>query len=481
MSSYSALVWIRRDLRCDDHAALYEALRRFEHVYCAFVFDTDILDVLPNKQDRRVEFIHGSVLQLHENLQKLAESAGVLGSGLIVRHGPAAECIVQLAQNLGVVEVLTNRDYEPQAIARDQRVKNALQQQGIAFSDYKDQVLLDRNEVLTQKGQPYNVFTPYKRAWLQKMDAFQLKAYPVEKYAHHLARLSKSEVLPTLEDLGFVRTNLQSIDLPVGMLGAQELLKNFLPRLHAYKDARDYPARKGVSYLSVHLRFGTVSIRQLARLAQKQALEGDEGAQTWLSELAWRDFYFMILWHYPHVVTHAFRPAYDDIQWDEAPDLWQAWCEGRTGYPLVDAAMRQLHQTGYMHNRLRMIVASFLTKDLGIDWRKGEQYFAAHLNDYDLAANNGGWQWSASTGCDAQPWFRIFNPITQSQRFDPDGKFIRRYVPELTKVSNKHIHFPAGMTPFELRDCGVQLGRDYPHPIVDHAVARQRTLMRFNL
>ena len=231
--------------------------------------------------------------------------------------------------------------------------------------------------------------------------------------------------------------------------------------------------------MSVHLRFGTISIRQLAALAAQQAATGCQGAQTWLAELAWRDFYFMILYHHPQVVTHAFKPEYDDVPWDEAPDLWQAWCAARTGYPLVDAAMRQLLQTGYMHNRLRMVVASFLTKHLGIDWRRGERFFAQHLNDYDLAANNGGWQWAASTGCDAQPYFRIFNPILQSQKFDPQGRFIRRYLPELARVPDKHLHFPAAMKPTELAACGLRLGVDYPQPIVEHAQARTRTLLRF--
>ena len=469
----SALVWLRRDLRCDDHAALYHALRRYPRVYCAFVFDTGILDALPSRCDRRVEFIHASVLELHERLQQL-------GGGLIVRHGPALQCIVQLAQALGVQEVLANRDYEPAAIERDQRVTESLRALGIAFSDYKDQVLLERDEVLTQQGRPYSVFTPYKRAWLQRLDAFQLKPYPVDRYAHHLAPPPAGERLPTLSNLGFVPTNLHDLALPTGMSGAQRLLQDFVPRMAAYHEARDYPGRKGVSYLSVHLRFGTVSIRQVAALAVRQARQGSAGAQTWLSELAWRDFYFMILWHHPQVLTQSFKPEYDGVQWDEAPELWQAWCEARTGYPLVDAAMRQLLQTGYMHNRLRMVVASFLTKDLGIDWRRGERFFAQHLNDYDLAANNGGWQWAASTGCDAQPWFRIFNPVTQSQRFDPEGKFIRRYLPELARVPDAHIHFPAAMKPAALAACGLRPGVDYPLPVVDHARARERTLMRFH-
>ena len=475
----AALVWLRRDLRCDDHSALYHALRRFPRVYCAFVFDTDILDALPTRCDRRVEFIHASVLELHQRLQQLAWDHGVPGGGLIVRHGPAVPCIVQLAQELGVQEVLTNRDYEPAAIARDQQAAQALHAAGIAFSDYKDQVLLEKNEVLTQQGQPYSVFTPYKRAWLQKLDAFQRTPYPVQRYAQHLAALPSPSTLPTLEALGFTPTNLPTLALPTGMSGAQQLLQDFLPRLHAYHEARDFPGRKGVSYLSVHLRFGTISIRQLAALAAQQAATGCQGAQTWLAELAWRDFYFMILYHHPQVVTHAFKPEYDDVPWDEAPDLWQAWCASRTGYPLVDAAMRQLLQTGYMHNRLRMVVASFLTKHLGIDWRRGERFFAQHLNDYDLAANNGGWQWAASTGCDAQPYFRIFNPILQSQKFDPQGRFIRRYLPELARVPDKHLHFPAAMKPTELAACGLRLGVDYPQPIVEHAQARTRTLLRF--
>ena len=480
--NHSALVWLRRDLRCTDHAALYCALRRFQRVYCAFVFDTDILEALPSCQDRRVEFIHASVQALDTGLRELAARNGSPGGGLIVRHGPAVPTIVELARSLGVQEVLTNRDYEPDAIARDAQVKQALQALGIGWSDYKDQVLLERDEVLNQQGQPYSVFTPYKRAWLQKLDAFQLKAYPVERYAQHLADLPPDLVqpLPSLADLWFETTNLRALPIPTGMQGAQQLLQNFAPRMAAYHEARDFPGRKGVSYLSVHLRFGTVSIRQLAALAAEQAAQGSEGAHTWLSELAWRDFYFMILWHHPHVVQQSFRPEYDRVQWDDAPALWQAWTQARTGYPLVDAAMRQLLQTGFMHNRLRMVVASFLTKDLGIDWRCGERFFAQHLNDYDLAANNGGWQWAASTGCDAQPWFRIFNPVTQSQRFDPDGRFIRRYLPELACVPDKHIHFPAAMKPQELQACGLRLGEDYPLPVVNHASARERTLMRFH-
>jgi len=472
----SALVWFRRDLRSFDHAALCQALRRYERVYCVFVFDTDILDALPSRSDRRVEFIHACVLELDEALDRLGRQAGAAGGGLIVRHGSAPECIVRLARELGVREVLANRDYEPGAIARDRRVAQELEACGIAFSDYKDQVVLERGELLTQQGQPYSMFTPYKRAWLQRVDGSRLSSHPVERHAAHLAPKPRGEHPPSLEELGFERTNLSNLALPPGMRGGKELLREFAGRIERYHETRDYPARRGVSYLSVHLRFGTVSIRQLVDLTQR---DGGEGAQTWLSELIWREFYQMILWHHPHVVQGCFKPDFDRLSWDDAPELWQAWCEARTGYPLVDAAMRQLHQTGYMHNRLRMVAASFLTKDLGIDWRRGERHFADHLNDYDLAANNGGWQWAASTGCDAQPWFRIFNPVTQSQKFDPGGAFIRRYLPELARVPDRFIHFPAAMRPADADACGVRPGRDYPLPVVDHARARTRTLMRF--
>ena len=475
----SALVWLRRDLRCHDHAALHAALSGCERVHCAFVFDTDILDALPTRCDRRVDFIHASLQELDGALDALSRTVGGQGSGLLVRHGRAIDAIVQLARELGVDTVFANRDYEPAAIARDRAVAEQLAVHGIAWVDCKNQVVFEQNEVLTQAGTPFSVFTPYRTAWLKQLDDFQLRAYPIEKYAARLAAKPVGDTLPTLAALGFAPSNLASLPLPTGMQGGRQLLADFAARIDAYRDARDYPARKGVSYLSVHLRFGTVSVRELAALAHARSSQGSEGAATWLSELVWRDFYQMILWQHPHVVDHAFKPAYDHIAWDEAPELWAAWCEALTGYPLVDAALRQLHQTGYMHNRLRMVVASFLTKDLGIDWRRGERHFAQHLNDYDLAANNGGWQWAASTGCDAQPWFRIFNPTTQSQKFDPEGRFIRRYVPELARLPDKYLHAPASASAAVLAQAGVRLGVDYPAPVVDHAQARQRTLMRF--
>jgi len=474
----SALVWFRRDLRSFDHAALYHALRFADRVHCVFVFDSAILDALPSKADRRVEFIQRSLIELDAGLDALSRAAGGGGAGLIVRHGRADELIPALALELGVDKVFANRDYEPAAILRDSRVAQRLAEAGIGFEDFKDQVVFERDEVLTQVGRPFSVFTPYKNAWLRMVDEACLASWPVEPLAGRLAPRQAGDGVPALGAIGFEATNLTAMRMPVGMSGGRQLLDDFLARIERYKRARDFPAVKGVSYLSTHLRFGTVSVRQLCAAARSR---GGEGAECWLGELIWRDFYHMILWHNPHVLERAFRPEYAAIVWDDDAELFEAWCEARTGYPIVDAAMRQLNQTGYMHNRLRMIVASFLTKDLGIDWRRGERHFADHLNDYDLAANNGGWQWAASTGCDAQPWFRIFNPVTQSQKFDPEGRFIRRYLPELARVPDKFIHAPWTMGGIDQSACRTRIGADYPAPIVDHAAARERTLLRFGV
>ncbi len=470
-SSQRALVWFRRDLRDYDHAALYQALKSSPEVYCAFIFDTEILDQLQDKADRRVEFIWESVRELKLALQQQ-------GADLIVHNGAASIEIPKLAKELDVAAVYANHDYEPASIRRDASVADSLIHAGITFHSFKDQVIFERDEVLTQTGKPYGIFTPYKNAWLKKLDGFYIQPYPVDRYITHLAK-SKAVELPSLESMGFKRTNLGSMKLPTGMSGAQRLFEDFIERMPMYQTAREFPAIKGPSYLSVHLRFGTISIRQLARTAWQM---GGAGAETWLSELIWRDFYFQILHHHPHIAEgHAYKAEFDKLPFPNDEMLFQAWCTGRTGYPLVDAAMRQLNQTGYMHNRLRMIVASFLTKDLGIDWRRGERHFADHLNDYDLAANNGGWQWAASTGCDAQPWFRIFNPVTQSQKFDPEGRFIRRYLPELARVPDKFIHAPWTMGGIDQSACRTRIGADYPAPIVDHAAARERTLLRFGV
>lgn len=479
----AALVWFRRDLRADDHAALYHALRAARQVWCVFVFDTAILQHLP-RADRRVEFIRDSLVDLDMQLRALGQSHGVERVGLIVRHGEARALLPQLAQALHVQAVYANHDDEPAALERDAAVRGALADTGVVLHTSKDHVVFERDEVLTGSGSPYGVFTPYKTAWLRKLTPFYLSAYPVARHAAALAALPADLAagVPTLESLGFERTNLHTLKLPTGSAGAHELLDDFLDRIDAYDHAREFPAVKGPSYLGPHLRFGTVSIRRLARLAHERLEAGSRGAQVWLSELIWRDFFHQVLHHHPHVVGHAFRREYDAIHWERgkhADEQFDAWCAGRTGYPIVDAAMRQLNQAGYMHNRLRMVAASFLVKDLGVDWRRGEAYFALHLNDYDLASNNGGWQWAASTGCDAQPYFRIFNPVSQSQRFDAEGRFIRRYVPELIALPDAAIHAPWQARPLDLEAAGVVIGRDYPKPIIDHALAREKTLQRY--
>ena len=492
----TGLMWFRRDLRADDNAALYHALKSCKTVYCVFIFDRQILDELP-KSDRRVEFIQESLVELDASLRKLADKvadkragkvasngAGKAQAGLIVRHAWASEALPQLAQQLGVQAVFTNHDYEPQAVERDAAVLGSLANMGIAFHTYKDHVIFERTEVLTQMGKPYGVFTPYKNACLKKLDDFYLKSYPVEAYVDALADRPADYRLgiPTLADIGFETTNLSTLKIPTGASGARQLFEDFFDRMDQYHATRDFPAVKGPSYLGVHLRFGTISIRKLAATAHQMTLQGSQGAAVWLSELIWRDFYFQILSNFPHAATRSFKPEYDAIQWEHGPHaekLFAAWCDGRTGYPIVDAAMAQINQTGYMHNRLRMVVASFLVKDLGIDWRWGERYFAEKLNDFDLSANNGGWQWASSSGCDAQPYFRIFNPTSQSEKFDAEGKFIRKYLPQLAQLPNAALHEPWNAKPMDLLAANVTLGKDYPRPIVDHAEARARTLLRY--
>jgi deoxyribodipyrimidine photo-lyase len=475
MNNYSTgLMWFRRDLRLTDNAALYRALKHCERVYCVFVFDSDILAALPH-QDRRVVFIWDSVRQLNEALAKV-------GAGLLVRYGPARELIPTVARELSVDAVFANHDYEPQAIARDAAVSTALMQSGRAFRTSKDQVIFEKDEVLTAEGKFYSIFTPYKNNWLGKVNDFYLRAYPVEQYAHAFAPTAPTNV-PTLESMGF--DPQYRMPIAAGALGADSLFSSFLERIDNYQATRDFPALKGPSYLSVHLRFGTISIRSLARAAWQRAVMGIDapktapGASVWLSELIWREFYFQILHHRPQVAQSAFKPEYDRIVWDNDQALFAAWCEGKTGYPLVDAAMIQLNTTGYMHNRLRMVTASFLTKDLGIDWRWGEKYFALKLNDFDLAANNGGWQWAASTGCDAQPYFRIFNPISQSEKFDQAGNFIKRYLPQLARFDAKQIHAPWLVEPLLQRAAGCVVDVDYPQPILPHDAARRRTIERY--
>ncbi len=470
MKFEKSLVWFRRDLRAFDHAALHHALTSSNTVYCAFVYDDAILSNLP-RCDRRVAFIHASIEELDAELR-------ALGGALIVRHAVAETEIVRLAAELAVQAVYASEDYEPQAIARDVAVADALEADGRQLLVVKDQLIFAKDDIKTQAGGRFSVFTPYKNAWLKMMQAAPacLAPFQIEPYAKQLAKPLAGLTLPTLADIGFDKVDLAAVGIAPGMRGASATFERFIDHMADYEEARNYPAVDGTSTLSIHLRFGTVSIRHLVRTVNQLIASGagGSGAPVWLSELIWREFYAQILYHHPHVTERAFKPAYDAIAWEQgahAKALFEAWCEGRTGYPLVDAAMAQINQTGFMHNRLRMVAACFLIKDLGIDWRWGEQYFALHLNDFELASNNGGWQWASSSGCDAQPYFRIFNPITQSEKFDKEGAFIRHWLPQLAKLDNKVIHAPwlsAGAGSIK-----------YPPPLVDHAQARAKTLERY--
>lgn len=468
-----AIFWFRRDLRLGDNRGLAEATRQSRRVTPLFVFDPNILEDLENTQDRRVTFIHESIREL----QRMLRDAG---SDIVVLHGNPEEAVPRLAERVNADAVFTNRDYEPYAAARDERVRKALADDGRAFVDFKDQVIFEKDEILTQSGEPYKVFSPYKRAWLQRFeeeetygqspDAEEVPAY--EQLAPRGALRGLSDAWD-LDALGFVPAELW---LRPGENAARERLEDFIPRMPDYKQDRDFPSREGTSGLSVHLRFGTISIREAVRAARA---DDSKGAETWLSELIWREFYQMLLDRFPRVVSHSFKPEYDAIRWPGTDEHFQAWCEGRTGYPIVDAAMRHFNATGWMHNRLRMITAMFLTKDLLVDWRLGEGYYAEHLLDYDLASNNGGWQWSASTGADGAPYFRIFNPILQSKRFDPDGSYIREHVPELAGFDGDVLHWPHDADMFTQREAGCILGEDYPHPIVDHFEQKDKAVAVF--
>lgn len=420
------LCWFRRDLRLHDNAALYHALKEGIPVVPVFVFDRSILDKLEDKQDRRVEFIHHSITAMQQQLQQL-------GSSMEVYHGFPADVFQLLANKYTIKKVFTNHDYEPYAKERDAAIEQQLNAAGSSFHTYKDQVIFEKDEVLKDDGKPYTVFTPYSRKWKARLNDDFLKAFPIEQYSSNFYQ-QPAQPIPSLTEMGFTATGLP---FPSSAT-RKEIIKQ-------YKEQRDFPAIDGTSRLSVHLRFGTISIRELA----KQALGVSEG---FLNELIWRDFYHMILWHFPQVGQgKAFKKDYDFIEWRHDEQDFQKWCDGQTGYPIVDAGMRELNTTGFMHNRVRMIVASFLTKHLLIDWRWGEAYFAKKLLDFDLAANNGGWQWAAGSGCDAAPYFRIFNPYLQTQKFDPKLEYVRKWVPE-----------------FE--------GFNYVQPIVQHEFARKRCL-----
>lgn len=461
-----SLVWFRRDLRLYDHSILHEASARNCSVLPVFIFDVTILNKLPSK-DRRVEFIY-------DTLQEMNATLTSVGAKLLVKIGDPEHIIPSLVQEYNIDTVFASEDYEPGAIKRDQSVHKTLAQNNVRFELLKDQVIFSPKEVLKDNGTPYSVFTPYKNAWLLKLKKEDLHERIVD--LENITWIKHQNNFPSLQQLGFERHNNTAIGLKAGTSAGKALLHDFESRIHHYDQTRDFPAIKGPSYLSTHFRFGTVSIRDAMRLATSGVTSGH---QTWTNELIWREFYMMVLFHRPDVVTENFNSRTSDVQWDNPADFIEAWKTGKTGYPIVDAAQRQLLQTGYMHNRLRMISASFLTKHLGVDWRIGEQFFAMHLNDFDLAANNGGWQWAASTGCDAQPYFRVFNPILQSQKFDPKGKFIDRYCPELKNIPLKYKHQPWEASEQILADAGVTLGVDYPKPVVKHNIARMSAIARF--
>lgn len=408
-----AIFWHRRDLRLEDNAGLFYALQSGLPVLPLFIFDSHILDVLDDRHDKRVVFIHQHVMRLSEQLRQL-------GSTILVHYGKPEEVWQEILREHDVKAVFTNRDYEPYAKERDGKIEQMLSGAGISFDDYKDQCIFDRDEVVKDDGKPYTVFTPYSRKWKKLLTDAHTAAYDTASLFHQLLKTEPLPV-PVLEDMNFFPTETAFPPMEV----ADSVLQQ-------YGDKRDFPALPGTSRLSVHLRFGTISVRALAR-------RGIALSEPWLNELIWRDFYMMILHHFPHVATHAFKPAYDHIQWRNNEKEFEAWCNGKTGYPIVDAGMRELNETGFMHNRVRMITASFLTKHLLIDWRWGEAYFAKKLLDFDLSANNGGWQWAAGSGCDAAPYFRVFNPTLQTQKFDPELRYVRKWVPEFSSMNYKPI------------------------------------------
>ncbi|WP_323756543.1 deoxyribodipyrimidine photo-lyase [Roseivirga sp.] len=419
------IFWFRRDLRFADNTALYYALKEGLPVLPIFIFDKNILDNLENKQDARVKFIQNTVAQMNHNL-------GANGSKLKTFYSTPIEAYETLTDKYEIEAVFTNRDYEPYATERDKQIEAFLKEKGIGFYTFKDHVIFEKEEIVSGNGTFYKVFTPYSKTWLEQYSKNKPTILPNglnEKNWHQTTH----EEVHSLTQIGFQKTE---INIPPGSL-KEELIKK-------YDQLRDYPAQDATSRLGIHLRFGTISIRQLAEKASTIN-------QTYLNELIWRDFYAMILANNPQVVNSAFKSQYDQIPWLHDEEGFQKWCNGVTGYPIVDAGMRQLNTTGFMHNRVRMIVASFLTKHLLIDWRWGEAYFSEKLLDFDLASNNGGWQWAAGTGTDAQPYFRIFNPESQTKKFDPELKYIKKWVSEYN-------------TP------------DYPKPMVDHKFARQRAL-----
>lgn len=418
------LFWFRRDLRLEDNTGLFYALQQEKNILPLFIFDRNILDRLEDKADARVEFIHSQLLEIKTKLEQK-------GSSLLIKYGKPEDIYLQLLQEFDIQSVYTNRDYEPYAKERDAKVESLLKEKGVTFLSFKDQVIFEPGEILNGSGEFYKVFTPFSRNWLEKYKSTKVQTLDAPNWKN-LYSISPLDMI-SLAGMGFEKT---SISIPPKVTD-EDLISH-------YDKTRNFPAQNGTTRLGIHLRFGTISVRKLAQVAARLN-------ETYLNELIWREFYMMILAYNPQVTERAFKPSYDHIPWRNNEMEFQAWCEGKTGFPIVDAGMRELNTTGYMHNRVRMVVASFLTKHLLIDWRWGEAYFAKKLLDFDLSANNGGWQWAAGTGTDAQPYFRVFNPDSQTEKFDKDLKYIKKWIPEI--------------------------GTDkYPKPIVDHKFARVRAI-----
>ena len=425
----TALFWHRRDLRIDDNKGLFEALKQNEIVHPIFIFDKSILDKLPNN-DQRILFIYQEIESLKKSYQNL-------GSDLWIYYGEPSEIIPKIAQESNCSSVYFNNDYEPYALQRDEEIQVSLNKIKIEFIGKKDHVIFEKNEVLKDDGKPYTIFTPYSRKWKANLKEEDLREYSIEKHTRNLVQKQQEKALISLEEMGFESKVLH--DFP-DRIAKNEILKN-------YHLSRNFPAVKGTSKLSLHLRFGTISIRKLALIARDQN-------ETYLNELIWRDFYQMIIFHFPKSAENSFKAQYDKIIWEKNEVHFDSWCTGKTGYPIVDAGMRELNATGFMHNRVRMVVASFLTKHLLLDWRLGAAYFAEKLLDFELASNTGGWQWAAGCGCDAAPYFRVFNPQAQQEKFDKSFEYIKKWVPEYGTSS-------------------------YPEPIIEHKFARERILQRF--
>lgn len=421
--------WFRRDLRLNDNAGLYHALNSGHPVLPVFIFDTDILEKLENKKDARVEFIYNTIASIKAELH-------ALGSDIQVYHNTAENAFRQILNQYRVKAIYTNTDYEPNAIKRDATIAKLAAENNVSFNTYKDQVIFEKDEILNDTGNPYRVYTPYKNKWLSKLASTPIRTFPSETLVHNFIKTAPSP-MPALVSLGFEKTSITIPPIQVVRKTIQE-----------YDKTRDFPyIENGTSLLGIHFRFGTISVRE-------KVLKALPLNAVWLSELIWREFFMQILYHFPSVLTESFQSKFNVLQWRTSEDDFNKWCNGQTGYPLVDAGMRELNQTGHMHNRVRMVVASFLTKHLFIDWRWGEAYFAQKLLDYDASANNGNWQWAAGTGADAQPYFRIFNPVAQQQKFDPEFIYIKKWVPEFGTSS-------------------------YIQPIIEHKTAVERAKKMF--